>query len=154
MALHNLTYVQKIPVTLEEAWAFFSSPGNFVRITPPEMMVTITSGKEEQSIYPGMIITYTLYPFMMIPVRWETEIVSVNKPLFFEDMQNSGPDEYWHHKHTFKEIQGGVEMTDSLQYSLPMSLFGEIVNTLIVSLRLEEVFNYRKKKIEELLGHW
>ena len=154
MALHNLTYVQKIPVTLEEAWAFFSSPGNFVRITPPEMMVTITSGKEEQSIYPGMIITYTLYPFMMIPVRWETEIVSVNKPLFFEDMQNSGPYEYWHHKHTFKEIQGGVEMTDSLQYSLPMSLFGEIVNTLIVSLRLEEVFNYRKKKIEELLGHW
>ena len=154
MALHNLTYVQKIPVTLEEAWAFFSSPGNFVRITPPEMMVTITSGKEEQSIYPGMIITYTLYPFMMIPVRWETEIVSVNKPLFFEDMQNSGPYEYWHHKHTFKEIQGGVEMTDSLQYSLPMSLFGEIVNTLIVSLRLEEVFNYRKKKIEELLGYW
>jgi len=152
MALHNLTYVQKIPVTLEEAWAFFSSPGNFVRITPPEMMVTITSGKEEQSIYPGMIITYTLYPFMMIPVRWETEIVSVNKPLFFEDMQNSGPYEYWHHKHTFKEIQGGVEMTDSLQYSLPMSLFGEIVNTLIVSLRLQEVFNYRKKKIEELLG--
>jgi len=90
----------------------------------------------------------------MIPVRWETEIVSVNKPLFFEDMQSSGPYEYWHHKHTFKEIQGGVEMTDSLEYSLPMSLFGEIVNTLIVSLRLEEVFNYRKKKIEELLGYW
>ena len=152
MALHNLTYVQKIPVTLDEAWAFFSSPGNFVRITPPEMMVTITSGKEEQSIYPGMVITYTLYPFMMIPVRWETEIVSVNKPFFFEDMQNSGPYEYWHHKHTFKEIQGGVEMTDSLQYSLPMSLFGEIVNTLIVSMRLAEVFNYRKKRIEELLG--
>ena len=152
MALHNLTYVQKIPVTLDEAWTFFSSPGNFVRITPPEMMVTITSGKEEQSIYPGMVITYTLYPFMMIPVRWETEIVSVNKPFFFEDMQNSGPYEYWHHKHTFKEIQGGVEMTDSLQYSLPMSLFGEIVNTLIVSMRLAEVFNYRKKRIEELLG--
>ena len=43
-------------------------------------------------------------------------------------------------------------MTDFLQYSLPMGYFGELVNMLIVSLRLEEVFNYRKKRIEELLG--
>ena len=67
-------------------------------------------------------------------------------------MQNSGPYDYWHHRHTFREIEGGVEMTDFLQYSLPMGYFGELVNMLIVSLRLEEVFNYRKKRIEELLG--
>ncbi|MCX6179334.1 MAG: SRPBCC family protein [Chlorobiales bacterium] len=153
MALHNLTYVQKIPVSIDEAWAFFSSPSNLARITPPEMMVTITSGTGEESIYPGMIISYTLYPFMMIPVQWITEIASVTKPQFFEDVQKSGPYEYWHHKHFFREIQGGVEMTDKLQYSLPMSFFGELVNTLIVSLRLQEVFNYRKKRIEEILGH-
>ena len=152
MELHNLTYVQQLPVSIDAAWAFFSSPDNFVRITPPEMMVTITNGAGGKSIFEGMIITYTLYPFMMLPVRWETEIVSVMKPLFFEDVQNSGPYEYWHHRHTFKEIEGGVEMTDFLQYALPMGYFGELVNMLIVSLRLEEVFNYRKKRIEELLG--
>jgi ligand-binding SRPBCC domain-containing protein len=153
MPLHDLTYVQQLPVSIDAAWAFFSSPDNFVRITPPEMMVTITSGAGGESIYEGMIITYTLYPFMMLPVRWETEIVSVMKPLSFEDIQNSGPYEYWHHRHTFREIDGGVEMTDFLQYSLPMGYFGEIVNMLIVSRRLEEVFNYRKNRIEEILGH-
>jgi len=153
MELHKLTYVQQIPVSIDVAWTFFSSPSNFVRITPPEMMVTITSGSREQSIYEGMIITYTLYPFMMLPVRWETEITKVTKPVFFEDIQKSGPYEYWHHRHTFKEIDGGVEMTDFLQYSLPMGYFGELVNMLIVSHRLEEVFNYRKKRVEEILGH-
>jgi len=152
MALHNLTYVQQLPVSIDAAWTFFSSPSNFVRITPPEMMVTITSGTGKY-IYEGMIITYTLYPFMMLPVRWETEIAQVTKPYFFEDIQKSGPYEYWHHRHTFSEIDGGVEMTDVLQYSLPMGFFGELVNMLIVSRRLEEVFNYRKNRIEEILGH-
>ena len=153
MELHKLTYVQQIPVSIDVAWTFFSSPSNFVRITPPEMMVTITSGSGEQSIYEGMVITYTLYPFMMLPVRWETEITKVTKPVFFEDIQKSGPYEYWHHRHSFKEIDGGVEMTDFLQYSLPMGYFGELVNMLIVSHPLEEVFNYRKKRVEEILGH-
>jgi len=94
-----------------------------------------------------------LYPFMMLPVRWETEIAKVSQPDYFVDIQKSGPYEYWHHRHTFREIVGGVEMTDFLQYSLPMGYFGELVNTLIVSLRLEEVFNYRKKRIEELFGN-
>ncbi len=150
MAQHNLTYVQEIPVSIDAAWAFFSSPSNLARITPPEMMFSITSGEVEQGIHPGMIIAYTLYPFMMIPVRWETEILTVRKPSFFEDIQKSGPYEYWHHQHHFREIQNGVEMTDILNYSLPMSFFGELVNTLIVSRRLEEVFNYRKQKIEEI----
>ena len=153
MELHKLTYVQQIPVSIDVAWTIVSSPSNFVRITPPEMMVTITSGSGEQSIYEGMVITYTLYPFMMLPVRWETEITKVTKPVFFEDIQKSGPYEYWHHRHSFKEIDGGVEMTDFLQYSLPMGYFGELVNMLIVSHRLEEVFNFRKKRVEEILGH-
>ena len=150
---HTLTLVQKIPVPIDTAWSFFSSPANLARITPPEMMFRITGSIADENIYPGMIICYTLYPFMMLPIRWETEITVVNKPFYFEDCQKSGPYEDWHHQHFFREIDGGVEMTDLLKYSLPMGIIGEIVNTLIVSMRLEEVFNYRKKRIEELFGN-
>jgi len=152
MRVQTLGYVQQIPVSIDTAWNFFSSPGNLALITPPEMMVTITSGSGEQSIYPGMIITYMLYPFMMLPVRWETEIISINKPIFFEDRQKSGPYESWHHLHQFREIPGGVEMTDQVNYVMPMGAFGDLVNTLIVSRRLEEVFTYRKRKVEAILG--
>jgi ligand-binding SRPBCC domain-containing protein len=152
MTLHTVTYVQQIPVSIDTAWSFFSSPGNLRRITPPEMMVTITSVAGEQSIYAGMIISYVLYPFMMLPVRWETEITKVDKPFLFEDRQKSGPYESWHHQHQFREIPGGVEMTDQINYLMPLGAFGDLVNSLIVSQRLNEVFTYRKKRIEEILG--
>ena len=115
-------------------------------------MFRITGGEGNQPIYEGMLITYTLYPFMMLPLQWETEIIKVERPLLFEDRQKSGPYESWHHRHQFREIPGGVEMIDHVAYVMPMDFFGDIVNTLIVSRRLEEVFAYRRKKIEEILG--
>lgn len=152
MAMHTLKFIQKIPVPLDAAWSFFSSPRNLASITPPEMMFRISGTPPLGEIFPGMIICYTLYPFMLFPVRWETEIVTVERPCFFEDRQKSGPYEYWQHRHYFREIPGGVEMTDSLRYSMPLDFFGELVNTVIVSRRLEEVFEYRRKKIESILG--
>ncbi|NTV17791.1 MAG: cyclase, partial [Chlorobiaceae bacterium] len=47
---------------------------------------------------------------------------------------------------------GGVAMTDRIDYLMPLGAFGDLVNTLIVSRRLDEVFAYRKKRIEEILG--
>jgi ligand-binding SRPBCC domain-containing protein len=139
MGSHSLTYKQCIPVSIAEAWDFFSSPANLARITPPEMMFRITSGDGMQQIYEGMMISYTLYPFMMLPVQWKTEIIRVDKPFLFEDRQKSGPYESWHHQHEFSNIPGGVEMTDQIDYIMPMDFFGDLVNTLIVSHRLEEV---------------
>ncbi len=152
MASHSLTFTQKIPVSSDTAWTFFSSPANLARITPPEMMFRIAGELPAEEIYPGMVIWYTLYPFMLLPVRWETEITAVDRPNFFEDRQKSGPYEFWVHQHRFRETDGGVEMTDHLEYSLPMEMFGELVNTLIVSRRLEEVFEYRKRMIGRILG--
>ena len=59
-----------------------------------------------------MLISYTIYPFMMLPVQWVTEITKVGKPFLFEDRQKSGPYESWHHQHQFCEIPGAVEMID------------------------------------------
>lgn len=148
----TLTYRQCIPVTVNEAWDFFSSPANLSRITPPEMMFRITGGTRGERIYEGMLVTYTLYPFMLLPVRWETEITKVEKPFLFEDTQKSGPYESWRHRHEFREIPGGVEMTDRVSYVMPFGAFGDLVNTLIVSRRLDEVFAYRRERIEEIFG--
>ncbi len=152
MGLNTLTFRQCIPVSIGDAWDFFSAPSNLARITPPEMMFRITNGAAGQPIYEGMLITYTLYPFMMLPVQWETEITKVERPFFFEDRQKSGPYESWSHRHQFREIPGGVEMTDRIDYVLPMGAFGDLVNALIVSRRLDEVFAYRKGKVDEILG--
>jgi len=152
MSLHTKSWVQRIPVTIEEAWTFFSMPENLSRITPPEMMFRITGGEGARPIHEGMVINYTLYPFMMIPVNWATEITRVSKPDFFEDRQLQGPYEEWRHRHLFRAIEGGVEMTDVVEYRLPLGEFGELVESLIVGRRLDEVFGYRRRRIGEILG--
>ncbi len=152
MSLHTKTWVQKLPVSIDEAWDFFSIPSNLARITPPEMMFRVTEGSSEKPIHEGMILTYILYPFMMIPVQWTTEIMRVSKPDFFEDRQLEGPYEQWHHRHEFQAIEGGVQMTDIVEYRLPMEGFGDLVDSLIVGRRLDEVFEYRRRRTGEILG--
>jgi len=141
--LYTLERVQRLPVSLEEAWAFFSAPKNLADITPDYMGFEVISGNKDVEIYPGMIITYRITPLLGIPVKWVTEITHANRPLFFVDEQRVGPYSLWHHEHHFRVIDGGIEMTDRLTYQMPYGFIGQIVHFLIVSRRIKYIFDYR-----------
>lgn len=152
MKPHTYTSVQRLPVPLATAWEFFATPANLERITPPEMRFRITGGDAGRELFEGMRLSYTLYPFPFLPVSWQTVITMVQRPAMFEDRQLEGPYESWVHRHEFRAVAGGTEMTDRVAYSLPFGMLGEAVGSLIVARRLEEVFEYRKARIAELLG--
>jgi ligand-binding SRPBCC domain-containing protein len=148
--IYTLESRQVVPLTLVQAWDFFSSPQNLKRITPPSMGFDITSDGSGVMMYPGMIITYRIRPFLGIPITWVTEITHVTQYEYFVDEQRVGPYSFWHHKHFFREVVGGVEVCDLVHYRMPFSFFGSIVHRLAVRKQLEWIFNYRKKKLEEL----
>jgi ligand-binding SRPBCC domain-containing protein len=105
------TYVlkteQKIPISLDEAWDFFSSPLNLAKITPPDMSFVVTSDyAADAKVYTGMIITYKIAPLLGIKMNWMTEITHVADKQYFVDEQRFGPYALWHHQHHFKEIRG------------------------------------------------
>jgi ligand-binding SRPBCC domain-containing protein len=50
-----------------------------------------------------------------------TGITHVRDRQYFVDEQRFGPYALWHHKHFFKEIPGGIEMTDQVDSELPAS---------------------------------
>lgn len=152
MALHSLKSVQKLPISIEQAWDFFSSPKNLKTITPDYMGFEITSDTADQKMYPGIIISYIVKPVLNFPMEWVTEISHVNEPNYFVDEQRFGPYAFWHHKHFFKSIDGGVEMTDIVDYKLPLGVFGEIAHVIFVRKKLQSIFDYRYKKLEELFG--
>jgi ligand-binding SRPBCC domain-containing protein len=56
----------------------------------------------------------------------------------------------WHHQHHFKEVEGGVEMTDLIHYKAPLGILGDIANDLFIKRQLEGIFEFRKKKVEEI----
>ncbi len=152
MAVHSFKTVQLIPVRLEEAWDFFSSPSNLQVITPPNMDFRIISKYQGTKMYPGQVIEYTVKPLLNIPMYWMTEITHVQPQEFFVDEQRFGPYSMWHHQHHFKEVAGGVEMTDIVHYKIPGWWIGDVMNTLYVKKQLNKIFDYRHKKVEELFG--
>lgn len=155
MKAFHLKFSQRIPISVTEAWDFFSSPMNLARITPKEMAFTVTSGLQpDEKMYSGMIITYKVSPVAGIKLNWMTEITQVVDHQYFIDEQRFGPYKFWHHQHHFKSIPGGVEMNDILTYGLPMGIFGNIANSVFVANKLQEIFNYRSKKVVELFGDY
>ena len=109
MSVHTLKRVQRLPIPLEQAWDFFSSPGNLKEITPAYMGFEVTSDPDFlDKMYAGQVITYFVKPVLGIPLFWMTEITHVQHHQFFVDEQRVGPYSLWHHQHHFKAIPGGV----------------------------------------------
>ena len=152
MKIYSLHSEQQIPISMHEAWEFFSSPANLKIMTPPHIGFEITSKFSNEKMYCGQIITYIVKPLAGIPLSWVTEITHVQEPNYFVDEQRFGPYALWHHKHFFKEIKGGVEMTDLVHYALPLGFLGRIANSLIVRKQLDTIFEFRSAKLQELFG--
>lgn len=153
MKTNHLFYTQKLPISLEKAWDFFSSPLNLSKITPPSMNFIITSDyTSETKMYEGMIITYKVSPLLGIKMDWMTEITTVKEGKYFIDEQKFGPFKFWHHEHHFEEIDGGVLMTDRLSYAVPFGFIGSIANALIVAKQTKEIFDFREVAVEKMFG--
>jgi ligand-binding SRPBCC domain-containing protein len=151
MKIYTFHRKQKLPITIETAWAFLSNPKNLKTITPDYMSFDILSGAD-RPMFAGQIIQYILTPILGIKTKWVTEITQVEHQKYFVDEQRFGPYALWHHKHFIKEIDGGVEMEDIIDYKVPLGILGQLVHPVLVKPKLEEIFAYRQKKLIELYG--
>ena len=151
MKLYQIKIQQKLPISIEKAWDFFSNPKNLKKITPEEMSFKIISGAEK-SIYPGQIIQYNVSPIFGIKLRWVTEITHVIDNKYFVDEQRFGPYSLWHHKHFFNEIKGGILMEDVVDYKIPLGWLGQLAHFIFVKNRLKKIFKFRENMLVKLFG--
>ena len=146
MKIFKLKYSQKLPISLNEAWEFLSSPNNLELITPKSMDFNIIDWDKKKA-YPGQIIQYTVKPLLGIKINWVTEITQVRDKEFFIDEQRFGPYTFWHHKHFIKEIEGGIIMEDVIHYKPPFGLIGILLNFLFINSKLNSVFKHRELEL-------
>jgi ligand-binding SRPBCC domain-containing protein len=150
MKIYQLKTAQKLPVSLETAWDFFSNPQNLAKITPAWLNFQIMTDLP-QKMRAGMIIFYTVKPLLNIPSTWVTEITHVNEPFYFVDEQRFGPYKMWHHEHIFKKDEDGlVLMEDIVSYVVPFGILGRIMHRLVISKKIREIFNYRTEVLNKL----
>lgn len=153
MKIYTMHTKQQLPITLDQAWELLSDPKNLKLITPEYMGFHILSGAD-RPMYPGQIIQYIVTPVMGIKTKWVTEITHVMDKAYFVDEQRFGPYALLHHKHFIKEIPGGVEMEDIVDYKVPLGILGQLVHPILVKPKLNEIFAYRRKKLIEMFGEF
>lgn len=147
--MHTLRRELFIPISIEQAWKFFSSPMNLNALTPAALQFKIL-GDCPTEMYEGMLIRYQLRPMVNIPIEWVTKITHVRDQRYFVDEQIKGPYAYWHHEHHFKAVEHGILMTDILYYDVGKSIFGWLAGKLFVHKKVREIFDYREIAIRSL----
>jgi ligand-binding SRPBCC domain-containing protein len=145
----HLQRTQVVPRPLEEAFAFFADPRNLEAITPPWLRFRILEAPDE--LRRGSLLRYRLRLFG-VPLGWRTEIAEWVAPWSFVDRQLEGPYRLWVHAHRFSAVAGGTEIHDHVRYRLPGGPLAPAVHRLAVRGRLDGIFDFRARRLEELLG--
>ena len=148
MKIYELNKTQFINQPIDIVFNFFSKPENLALITPSKLAFKILTPTPIM-ITKGTLIDYTIR-LMKFSVHWRTLITKYNPPHEFVDEQIKGPYKFWHHTHTFKVIDSGVEISDTVTYSIPMGILGQVLHQIWIKKELEKIFDYRKMVIDRL----
>ena len=149
---YRLYREQQLYCDIDTAWRFFSSPMNLSEITPKDMAFTVLSEDQDQPIFEGMLIDYSVSPLLGIPLKWQTKIIQVEHQKSFTDFQQKGPYKYWKHFHEFIPNEKGILMKDTVEYELPFGVLGNIVHSLLVKKKLNKIFDYRHQVLKKLFN--
>ena len=152
MKLYKLETEQIISKNIDEVFDFFSRPENLSIITPPKMNFKILT-PSPITMKEGALIDYTVN-VLLFPIRWRTLITKYSPPDIFIDEQLKGPYSMWHHTHTFEKIDDNQTLIkDVVLYGVPLGLLGRIIHFLYIRRNLNEIFSFRRKKIEEIFDN-
>ncbi|REC63766.1 hypothetical protein DRF65_03395 [Chryseobacterium pennae] len=150
--MYRLYREQRLKCTIETAWKFFSSPHNLSEITPENMNFVVLSDIQDESIFEGMEIDYTVSPVLGIPMKWKTIISQVDDYKNFTDFQKEGPYKYWNHFHEFIPDKNGILMKDTVDYELPLGILGRLAHGLFVEEKLNSIFDFRYRVLNDLFN--
>ena len=148
MRLHVLETSMVVPLPIGQVFPFFAAAENLERITPRSLRFSILTPLPVE-MREGALIDYRLR-LMGLPFGWKTEITKWDPPHEFVDEQLSGPYRVWRHRHRFREVDGGTEIEDRVEYALPLGPLG-LVALPLVKLQLRGIFGHRQRVVRDLL---
>ncbi|MBV9769413.1 MAG: SRPBCC family protein [Bryobacterales bacterium] len=147
---YTLHREQWVPRPLDDVFAFFSDARNLEILTPDWLKFKIVT-PEPIAVSRGAHIQYRL-SWHHIPLLWTTEFTRWNPPHDFEDIQLSGPYKLWRHTHTFEARDGGTQISDNVEYTLPFGPLGKLAHAFQVRRNIEKIFDYRYQRIQKMFS--
>jgi ligand-binding SRPBCC domain-containing protein len=150
-AVHSFEREQMIRTDLDAAWQFISSPANLDAITPPDLAFSIVSPVPRE-MHDGLLVEYRIRIPWVGRQTWLTEIKHIREGESFVDEQRIGPYRLWYHYHHIEPHPEGVRFYDRVTYALPYGPLGALAHALFVRRTLRRIFDFREKRLQELLA--
>lgn len=140
-----------LPRPRPEVFEFFADPRNLERIhlawarprwlAPPPARLAA-----------GVVLDFRAAG---LPGRWRVIVREFDAPFRFVDAQLRGPFARWEHRHRFTEGaagEGGTWVEDRVTYRLPLGPLGRLVHTVGAGRQVLQLFDYRDRRLRDLLG--
>lgn len=137
-----------IAAPIDRVFHFHDDTRNLLRITPPSIKVTIETMGEPGL---GYEVVLKVRQFGLFTMRWRVRITEYEPPTLMSDEQVSGPFAYWKQTRRLREVEGGTELTDIVEYRAPLGILGRIANTLVIRRQVLEMFTYRQQMTKQIL---
>ena len=146
MERHTRSVVINAPI--ERVFHFHDDTRNLLKITPPNIKVRI-----EAMGSPGLgyQVALTVLMFRILPMKWVVRITEYQPPTSMTDEQVSGPFKSWKQMRLLREVEGGTELTDVVEYDVPFGILGRIANALVIKHQIAQMFRYRQQATKKLL---
>ncbi len=137
-----------IAAPIDRVFHFHDDTRNLLRITPTSIKVTI-----ETMGVPGLgyEVVLKVRQFGLFTMRWRVRITEYEPPTLMSDEQVSGPFAYWKQTRRLREVDGGTELTDIVEYRAPFGVLGRIANALVIRRQVLEMFTYRQQMTKQIL---
>lgn len=148
--IRRFEQVQRFPRPLGEIFDYFTQISNLEAMTPPFLHFrNLTSCRVP--VQAGTEFDHALRLYG-IPILWRTRIEHFAPGGSFVDRQIRGPYKLWRHEHSFREIPWGTEMTDRVDYELPLGFLGELGGGALTRRLVRHIFGYRKAVLANRFG--
>lgn len=139
-----------INAPLDQVFQFFSEAQNLNRLTPESLKFKILTPLPIE-MKAGTKIDYSI-TLNGIPMRWQTLISKWEAGKEFVDEQIKGPYKVWHHTHRFFSEGNKTYMVDEVEYLCPGWILEPLIHRLVVKKKVNEIFDFREKIIQEIFN--
>jgi ligand-binding SRPBCC domain-containing protein len=130
-----------VPADIDKVWGFYADIGHLEVITPPHMRLKVIKSSTGSKLQQGTEVW--LEGHLVVKSAWHSMITEM-KPYVYVDEMLEGRFKTWKHTHAFRQVEGGTEVVDEIEFELRYGMLGRMLEGY-AHKQLEKIFAHRKE---------
>lgn len=137
-----------LPCPPADLFDFLIQPANVLKLSPPEFNGRLLEAPQRVQLGDRLRVETRYLGMRQLLV---IQIIALEPERLLTDEQIEGPFRRYRHERVLQEIEGGVRLTENIEYEPPGGLLGLMVTPRRLQQYLAEAFDFRARTLRELL---